>query len=149
MNTTDKIFYILGLILFGILTVVAVLQNIGMFTLTDYGPACSFLSATGFYCPGCGGTHAVCSLAAGHLLESFLYHPAVLYTAAGFALFILWNTAASFTNHLYTQRTSNPHDTGNRRKLPYWHFRTVYVYIGIALLLLQWIIKNLLLIIIG
>lgn len=37
--------------------------------------------ATGYYCPGCGGTRAITALLHGRLLSSFLYHPVVLYAA--------------------------------------------------------------------
>lgn len=133
MNTTDKFFYAAGIVLFAALTVVSVLQNTSIFTLTDFGPPCSFFAVTGYYCPGCGGTHAVCSLAAGRLTESFLYHPVVPYTAACLALFVLWNTAALFANRLCA-----------KSRLPFWHFSIAYVYIGIAILFLQWIVKDLL-----
>ena len=75
MNSTDRIFYIMGLVLLGGLVMVEILAAAGVLTLTDLGFSCSFLSATGLYCPGCGGTHAVCALAGGHLWESF---PAII-----------------------------------------------------------------------
>ena len=80
MNSTDRIFYIMGLVLLGGLVMVEILAAAGVLTLTDLGFSCSFLSVTGLYCPGCGGTHAVCALAGGHLWESFRYHPFVPYT---------------------------------------------------------------------
>ena len=73
MNSTDRIFYIMGLVLLGGLVMVEILAAAGVLTLTDLGFSCSFLSVTGLYCPGCGGTHAVCALAGGHLWESFRY----------------------------------------------------------------------------
>lgn len=41
---------------------------------------CLFHLATGYYCPGCGGTRAIASLLHGQLFRSFLYHPVILYT---------------------------------------------------------------------
>ena len=73
MNSTDRIFYIMGLVLLGGLVMVEILAAAGVLTLTDLGFSCSFLSVTGLYCPGCGGTHAVCALAGGHLWESSLH----------------------------------------------------------------------------
>ena len=44
------------------------------------GPGgCAFRSATGFYCPGCGGTRAVDALLSGHIIKAFIYHPFVPY----------------------------------------------------------------------
>lgn len=45
---------------------------------------CLFHLATGYYCPGCGGTRAIMTLLHGQFLRSFLYHPAVLYAAVLF-----------------------------------------------------------------
>ncbi|MCH5251386.1 MAG: DUF2752 domain-containing protein [Lachnospiraceae bacterium] len=135
MNKADKIFYILGLILFFFLALTSILQQNGLFVLTEIGFPCSFRLVTGYYCPGCGGTHAICALAAGNIKESFFYHPVVLYTAACFFLFLFRNTLAFFWNK----------QTG-RQKLPVMHFRTAYIYIGIGLIFLQWIVKNLVLI---
>lgn len=42
---------------------------------------CLFHLATGYYCPGCGGTRALAALFHGQFLRSFLYHPVVLYVA--------------------------------------------------------------------
>ena len=130
MNGTDKIFYGMGLVILGALITVAVLQTTGVLVLTDIGMPCTFRSITGLYCPGCGGTHAVCALARGNLIESFLLHPFVPYTALCFLIFILWNTIATIEGG---------------RKFRFFHFHTAYVYIGIAILLIQWIIKNILL----
>ena len=84
--------------------------------------------------PGCGGTHAVCALAGGHLWESFRYHPFVLYTGLLFLVFVVWNSLCTVVNK----------KTGGR-KLPFFHFHTAWVYIGLAILLIQWIVKNVLL----
>ena len=136
MNRTDKIFYVIGLILFSSLILVSVLQNTGILVMTELGLPCAFYQATGYYCPGCGGTHAICSLAAGNIPESFLYHPLVPYTAACFALFLIWNTISVILHHRNRKNA-------DRRSFPFLHFHTVYVYIGIALIFIQWFLKNL------
>ena len=95
MNQTDKIIYALGLGILAALAITGFLEATDLFVPTNISVPCSFRAVTGFYCPGCGGTHAVCALALGHLRESFLYHPFVPYTAACFLIFIIWNTAAT------------------------------------------------------
>lgn len=45
----------------------------------QHGMPCLFHEATGFYCPGCGGTRAIVLLMTGHPLLSLYCHPLVLY----------------------------------------------------------------------
>lgn len=134
MNRTDKFFYAFGWLLYALLAVIAFFQNTNIFRLTDIPMQCSFHQVTGLYCPGCGGTHAIMSLADGHFVHSFLEHPLVLYTAACFALFLIWNTACLLASKIHC----TPH---------FVHFRFIYVYIGIGIIFLQWIVKNILLLI--
>ncbi len=51
---------------------------------------CLFHTMTGIYCPGCGGTRAVCALLAGRIGESFLLHPLVPYAAVSAAALLVW-----------------------------------------------------------
>lgn len=125
MNGTDKFFYITGWILLAGFALLAVLQGTGVLLLTDLGYACSFRTVTGYYCPGCGGTRAICSLAAGDLISCAREHAFVLYTAAGTAIYLVWNSISLI-----------------HKKLPGMHFHMFYIYIGIAIFMLQWIIKN-------
>ena len=104
--------------------VVAVLQNTGVVDLLEAIPDCFFLETTGFYCPGCGGTHAIVSLVTGHPIDSFLTHPFVVYVAVCALVFAIVNTIARIRHKGY---------------LP---FRMLFVYIGIAALLIPWIIKD-------
>lgn len=141
MNQTDKIFYTVALVLMGGFILLAILQGTGTLLLTDLGFPCSFRLLSGYYCPGCGGTHAVCALAAGDLLTCAKEHAFVLYTAAGLSVFLLWNTFSTLYNRAL-QKTARP----VVRLLPVMHFYTAYIYIGISIILIQWIIKNLILI---
>ncbi len=134
MNQTDKLFYILGLILLFSLGLITVLQHTGVLMLTNLGFPCAFRRVTGCCCPGCGGTRAVCALAAGNWKESFLEHPFVPYAAVCFFVFVIRNTPAFFQNR----------QTG-RRTFSVMHFRTAYLYFGIAIILIQWVAKLILL----
>ena len=86
-----------------------------------------------FYCPGCGGTRAVEYLLKGHLIKSFIYHPVVPYTALLVICYIISHTLNIFS----------------KGKIKAMLFRPIYFYIMIAIILLQCIIKNLLIIIKG
>lgn len=82
---------------------------------------------TGLPCPGCGGTRALYYLFKGNILISFQYHPVVIYGVLAYLHFM----------GLYYYR----HRSGKNRT----EIRTiqipVYVYIAIAVIIVQWIIK--------
>ena len=93
-------------------------------------PACMLRTVTGLYCPGCGGTRAMRMILTGRPFLSVVYHPAVLYMA-----YLVWVYAVSFAlNRLSRGKLSF---TGPRP----WHF-----YVLIALILLSFVVKNILLI---
>lgn len=136
LKSIDKAFFIICLVLMVGLAVLAVLQSTGTLLLTDLGFPCSFRLVSGYYCPGCGGTHAVCALAAGDLITCVKEHAFVLYATFGIFIFLLWNTFST----IYNKKTGSA-------KIPVMHFYTAYIYVGIAIIFIQWIIKNALLII--
>lgn len=132
-HSTNKIVYLSGLVLAVAVSVLFVLQHSSRIRLdlTQVIYPCMFHRLSGLYCPGCGGTRAVKALLDGHLVECFLYHPFVLYCAVLYALFMVSHTLEL----LFAKR------------LPIrgLDFKISYVYIGIILILLQWMAKNLLL----
>ena len=136
MNGTDKFFYITGWILLAGFTLLAVLQGTGVRLLTDLGYPCSFRAVTGYYCPGCGGTRAIRALLEGDLIASFLYHPFVPYVAVLYALFMI-----SHTVEWIAARKKSSHETRFMKGLS---LKSGYLYAGILLILLQWMVKNLL-----
>ena len=54
------------------------------------GMPCVFHLATGYYCPGCGGTRSVIALLHGHIIQSFIFHPIPLYVIAAM-IFLFFN----------------------------------------------------------
>lgn len=149
MTKTDHFFFIFGWILFVSLFLLSIFQTLTGRTLTDFPIPCSFRAVTGYFCPGCGGTHAVCSLARGQLLRCAREHAFVAYTATGFFLYNFWNSLALLSRHVPVipgiQHRKNPgHNTF--RAFPVIHFHTWYVYPGIAIIFLQCIAKNMALI---
>lgn len=93
-------------------------------------PDCMFETVTGLYCPGCGGTRAVIALLQGHPVRSFLLHPAVIYGAVVYTVFMI----RMFLLKHYSIGTEK-----DGRVL-------IFIYIGIGIVLVQWIVKLVLLI---
>ena len=90
---------------------------------------CMFRLFTGLYCPGCYGTRALRMLLHGRGIISFIYHPALPYMA-----FQAWGYGLSFA----VSRIS-------RGKLPWIKPRPWHFYLLIALIIVNWIVKNILL----
>ncbi len=129
-DNNDRFFYILSLCILGAFFVMAILQHTDVFKLTyNVEYPCGFRLVTGFYCPGCGASHSLTSLIDLHMIDSFLYNPFVPYVLLCALLFVVTNTIALI------------------RKKNYLHFRMLYVFIGLGILLGQWIIKNILMLV--
>jgi len=91
---------------------------------------CLFREWTGLYCPGCGGTRAAKALLQGKLAISFFYHPLILYVVIVAGMFAV-------SGLLYI-KTKNP-----KFRL---HFDNKYAYIGIGIIVVNFAVKNYLLI---
>ena len=94
---------------------------------------CLFREITGLYCPGCGGTRAVKALMKGEILSSFLYHPFILYMVILAVIFAV--------SYLLYMKTKNP-----KFRLC---FDNKYAYIGIGIIVINFILKNYVLVIEG
>ena len=88
---------------------------------------CVFQRLTGYQCLACGGTRAFNAMLHGHFLTSLKYNPIVLYFFAMFGWFMIsW----------YIQKLSRGKFKIGMR------FRVWYVYVGLAILVLQCTVKN-------
>ena len=87
---------------------------------------CTFFKITGLPCPGCGGTRAFYYLFRGDPVKSFLYHPVVLYGI--FAWF-------HFMGFYYYRHHFCGRNACKEIQIP------IYLYIAIAVILVQWIVK--------
>lgn len=97
------------------------------------GFPCLFQLLTGLYCPGCGGTRAVKYLLQGQIVKSIQYHPVVCYAAV--------IVAAAAVRHLLARIFHRP-------SLRMVHYDR-YVYVGAAVIVANWIVKNFFLIVYG
>lgn len=93
------------------------------------GFTCGLYFLCGIYCPGCGGTRAVKALLDGAVLQSVWYHPLVLYSVILFGGFMVTHTLERF------------HVKG----ICGWRFHSWYLYGALAILILNFILKNILL----
>ena len=96
-------------------------------------PGCMFNQITGLYCPGCGGTRAFYHAVHLHFIKSFLCHPIVVYTLVAYFVFMINTLLVKYTG---------------RMGFPGYPV-TITVYIGVGLLLGQWVIRNILVFFLG
>lgn len=127
----DRGFYIAGWLLILAAVVYALIEKITGIRLLAYYPPCAFHLLTGWYCPGCGGTRAVRALLHGRLLLSLRLHPFVPYTFLLGTIFMVSQTIVRFSH-------------GKIKTV--MHFRMIYLWIGLAIILINCIVQNTLLI---
>lgn len=120
---SDAVIYITGIGVFVLTALSCVIMR-----LMGLPSFCVINRFTGAYCPGCGGTRAFLALILGHFVKSIILHPFVPYFAVISVIFYFTQTLRFIT----------------RGKVRGVHFRNIYLYIGIGLLLLNCIVKNVL-----
>lgn len=130
----DIYFYWIGWISVALCVAGVIFVKIKGFDILYMGLPCVVNATTGYYCPGCGGTRAVVALLEGHLLKSFFYHPIVLYILILGGWFLLSQTV---------ERLS-------KGKIPIaLHYRNIYAFVAIGIVVVNCLIKNLVLAIYG
>lgn len=87
---------------------------------------CFFSEVMGIYCPGCGGTRAVEALLHGRLLQALWYHPLVPYGAFLFGGFMLTQAMKRL----------------GVRGIKGWRYHNWYLYGAVALILVNFLVKN-------
>lgn len=125
----EKSLYILGWMLLGAAAVLAGVTKGFTMQMKIFSLPCIFWELTGYYCPGCGGTRACAALFRGEIVRSFLCHPVVVYTAVVFAWYMISHTIEYLTRGRLA--------VGMR-------YRDLYLYLAAAIILIQWVVRNLL-----
>ena len=118
--------YKLGKIVFIIGLIALPLYYLGVFKALEPYNYCVFKRVTGIYCPGCGGTRALKALLSGDIAASIFYHPAVLYFTVFYIVFML---------RMLLMLRFNIGRVSYKRVV-------LFIWLGIALILIQWIAKN-------
>lgn len=130
----ERILYWAALILLLTAVLIFIAEKVTGKHLYDFMPPCLFLSLTGLYCPGCGGTRAIRFLLQGQLIKSLLYHPLVPYTAVLGGWYLISHTVELVSKGKYP--------VGMR-------YRDVYLYGALGLVLINWTVKNLFILLCG
>lgn len=116
-------------VLIGIILILLILYRIvKIFPIPIYffsGP-CLIRTIFGIYCPGCGGTRAMKFLFHGEFIKSIYYHPLVAYMVGFIGLFIISHTLKHLT----------------KGRIKGIHYKSIYCYIAIIILILNFIWKN-------
>lgn len=133
-ETIDRYFYITGWICIAVFAALAAVIGVCGTQILTKMPPCPLHAYTGYYCPGCGGTRATFALLHGHLIRSFVLHPFVPYTVVFGGWFMLSQTL---------QRIS-------RGRLHIgMHFRPLYMWLALAIIVVNCIVKNMLILFCG
>lgn len=91
---------------------------------------CKIYEKWGIYCPGCGCTRALISLIQGDIIKSVRYNPTVLYSVVTTGVYVISTTVAKILKK---------EDSKYIMK-----YNPIYIYIGIAILIITCIVKNIL-----
>ena len=133
-QTLDLYFYSIGWVCIGLSLLLVTAWQHGWLSFLLPRGGCTLHNLTGYYCPGCGGTRAVYALLHGHILCSLFYHPIVVYTAVFFGWFMLSQTIQKASRGRYAIGM---------------HYRDLYLWAALAIVLLNWLVKNLILAVCG
>lgn len=126
---TQKALYTAALIFTGCCTIGLLFFHVMGYTAETFLPGCYLYRLTGYYCPGCGGTRAIRALLRGNVPAAIWLHPFVAYAFFMFFLFLC----------TYTLHYAFP-----KRSLPRLRLRPLYFYAAIAMILVNWMLKNIL-----
>ncbi len=119
----------LSFALFLCVVIVTLLIKLYDIDLVKIIPAhCILYENYGFYCTGCGGTRACMALIHGNYIESIRYYPAIIYLVVLFIYYFIMNIISL------------------AKKMHKKIVKPIHFYILIAIILIQWIVKNFLLI---
>ena len=125
LGNTDEIMYELGLVALGIGLATVLLYFITGFSVLDIKYPCIFNRVTHLCCPGCGGTRAFRALLKGKILMSIYDYPPLIYAVVVYVVFMIKSTLFKFFG------IGKP---GNGAVVK-------HLYIFIALIFIQWIVK--------
>ena len=125
LGNTDKLLYEFGLVALGIFFAAVLLYFCTGINILSINYPCLFNKVTHLCCPGCGGTRSFRALLRGDIITSLYDYPPLLYAII---VYIVFMTRCFLYIHFGVKKSPD----GSVVK---------YMYILIALMLIQWVIK--------
>ncbi len=125
LGNTDRILFELGLVALGIGFAAVLLYFITGINVLRIKYPCAFNRVTHLCCPGCGGTRSLRALLNGEILKSIYDYPPLLYGVIVYVVFMV----RCFLHICFGVKKS---PDGAVVK---------YIYIFVALMLIQWVVK--------
>lgn len=123
-----KSWFVVGWVFLAILIPTIIVFLIWGNRITHGKTGCAILLLLHIYCPGCGGTRAFNHFVHGNVWRSFVENPFVPYVMINYVVFMV--------NTILVKTT---------KKLGFEKFPvTIIIYVGIGVLFVQWIIRNIL-----
>lgn len=130
---TDHVLYICGIVLIVLMAAGYAVIKVFHISYTSYIIPCLVKVFTGYNCPGCGGTRAFKALMRGDLAASIGFHPLVAYGGLIFLWYMVSNTAEKIIWKI-----------GGRKIHIGMRYKNAYVWIGFAIMMANFIIRNIL-----
>ena len=128
----ENALFLIGWSMVGILFLIYISYRIFPTSLFHTNAPCVLHTLFGIYCPGCGGPRAISALLHGRLLDSFICHPLVPYTAIIGGWFLISQTIERVSKHKLAIGL---------------HYRDSYLLIALGIVVINFILKNVLLLI--
>lgn len=128
----ENALFLIGWSMVGVLFLIYISCQIFSISLFKNNAPCVLHTFLGIYCPGCGGTRAISALLHGRLWDSFSCHPLVPYTAVISGWFLISQTIERVSKH---------------KLVIGLHYRDAYLWIALGIVVVNFILKNVLLLI--
>ena len=122
----ERPIWIVGIILFSLLIFVGIVDRLAPDFLEQASPSCFVRRYVGMYCTGCGATRGVLAILHGHFLQSLYFNVAVMYVTVFYGIYVL-RGALYFVS---------------KGKYMYMKFHAAYVFVGLGIVVVQAIVKN-------
>lgn len=129
--------YVIGLVFLCVFIIGIVLYNVLQPDIAN-AKTCVFNNATGYYCPGCGGTRALISFVKGNFVRSFMYHPVVPYAGIIYGIFMISHTIEKAERFFYRHKGIKD----GKYPVRGLKFREWYLYGALAIILINVTVRN-------